>query len=264
MRHPRINSSNLSKTRTSRSWRTSKPASLESLSAISSSIWSINTEKSRPRTLKKTIQKWTSRLTCTFWSSMTASSTLKMIRRCTWQLKSYRRRIVRSCHMESTLVPERIGGKSHKWTNVDWVQEFFEDYYHNLNLAQKLSAGQIGYNSANAVVPIRGIDSTLDNLGLAATADQIHVGQMMAPICQLIETNKILRDHINQLSNIKAVLERQVQEEKKLANKNESYLTKLDPKRYFWICVWRFVKGHNSRSYKTNKDGHQDRATITT
>ena len=47
-----------------------------------------------------------------------------------------------------------------------WIgfKYFFADDYHNFNLTQKLSAGQTGYHSANAMVLTRDIAYLLDNL----------------------------------------------------------------------------------------------------
>ena len=51
----------------------------------------------------------------------------------------------------------------------------FADEYHDLNLTQKLSAGDTGYKSVNYVLPKRDVISTLYNLVMDATVDHIHV-----------------------------------------------------------------------------------------
>ena len=65
-------------------------------------------------------------------------------------------------------------------TNVDWIQIFFADEYHDLKITQKLSAENTGYHSANDVAPNRDITAALDNLTMAATAYQRQVYKMMA------------------------------------------------------------------------------------
>ena len=82
-------------------------------------------------------------------------------------------------------MPEINGGKSHEQKNVDWVQEFFAGLYQKLKIAQKLSAWQTGYHSANAMVPTGYIAYALYNLAIAATADQIHMDQLIVKILQL-------------------------------------------------------------------------------
>ena len=103
-----------------------------------------------------------------------------------------------------------------------WIgfKSFFVDKYQSLKITQKLRAGQTGYYSMYTVVPAGGIASALDRLEMAATTDQIHVGQMMATIHQLTETNKIRGDQIKQLSETNVILDRQGQEDKKTTNKN--------------------------------------------
>ena len=75
----------------------------------------------------------------------------------------------------------------------------FADEYHNLNITQKLSVVQTGYHSTNDVVPTRDIASTLNNLTLATTVEQIHADHLMATIIQLRENSRILGGHIKQL-----------------------------------------------------------------
>ena len=62
--------------------------------------------------------------------------------------------------------------KPHNETNVDWIQYFFADEYHDLKLTEKLSAGNREYHSANSVVLNRDTAYTLDNLSMDATTDQ--------------------------------------------------------------------------------------------
>ena len=90
--------------------------------------------------------------------------------------------------------------KSSQRTNMDWVQYFFTDEYHDLKLTHNMSAGQTGYHTANSVVPTGDTTSTLDKLEMDATTDQNHVDQMMKKICQLTKTNKILGDRIKKLA----------------------------------------------------------------
>ena len=68
------------------------------------------------------------------------------------------------------------------------------DKYHNLKLAQKLSARYTVYHIENDVVPTEDIVSALDILEMAATVDQSHVDQLKEKICQLTETNNIIRE----------------------------------------------------------------------
>ena len=79
------------------------------------------------------------------------------------------------------------------------------------------------------MVPTGDTTSNLDKLEMDATTDQNHVDQMMKKICQLTKTNKILGDRIKKTGKKNAILSRQGQKDKKPTNKNESYLTKLDP-----------------------------------
>ena len=53
--------------------------------------------------------------------------------------------------------------------------KFFVDEYHDLDITQNLKAGQMRYHIENAVVLTKEIGYVLDNLEMAATADQIHV-----------------------------------------------------------------------------------------
>ena len=82
---------------------------------------------------------------------------------------------------------------------MDCIQEIFADKYHDLKLTQKLSAGQTGYHSTKAVVLTRNISYAINNLALAATADHIHVDQLMAKRLQLTEMNNIIGYHIKHL-----------------------------------------------------------------
>ena len=50
----------------------------------------------------------------------------------------------------------------------------------------------MGYHCANALVRTVDIELTLNNLVIAATADQIHVYQLMAKICQPTDAKKIM------------------------------------------------------------------------
>ena len=113
--------------------------------------------------------------------------------------------------------------------NLYWVQAFFADKYHDLNISQNLSVGQTRYHSANDVVSIMGIASALDNLTLYATLEHIHMDQLVVTTHQLKETNKILRDHTKNLDETKKILESHLQDKEKTSNKNESYLEKLEP-----------------------------------
>ena len=94
-----------------------------------------------------------------------------------------------------------------------WIgfKNFFVKENNYLKLNQKLSSWQKGYHSADAVVPAGEIDSALDNLSMAATADQGHVYQLMVSILHLTDTNKILWDQIKQLSKTNVILARQGQ-----------------------------------------------------
>ena len=73
------------------------------------------------------------------------------------------------------------------------------DKYHNLKLVKKLTARQTLYHSVTSVVQNGDIASTIDNIALAATADQSHMYQRMATNLQIPDTNKILGDNIKQL-----------------------------------------------------------------
>ena len=88
-------------------------------------------------------------------------------------------------------------GKVRKQTNMDWVQYFFTDKYHDVKLTKNLSARQTGHHSANSVIPTRDICSALDNLEMSATADQSHVDQLMKKIYLLTDTNNILGTRSN-------------------------------------------------------------------
>ena len=68
-----------------------------------------------------------------------------------------------------------------------WIEfkNFFAGLYHNLKIAQKLSAWQTGYHSANAMVPTGYIAYALYNLAMASTADQIHMDQLIVTILQM-------------------------------------------------------------------------------
>ena len=89
---------------------------------------------------------------------------------------------------------------------MDWVQDFFADKYHDLNLTQNLSEGQTGYHSVSAVVPTRDITSKFDNPTMAVTAEQIHIYQPMAKIIQLTDTNKILGGQTKQLAKMNVII----------------------------------------------------------
>ena len=54
----------------------------------------------------------------------------------------------------------------------------------------------------------------MDNLEIAATADQSHMDHIMATIFQLGNTNKILVDQLKKLAKTNPFLYRQVQEDK--------------------------------------------------
>ena len=54
----------------------------------------------------------------------------------------------------------------------------FAEKYHNLNLNQKLSAGQTGHHRANTVVPTGDISFTLNNLTLSTTTEHSHVDHL--------------------------------------------------------------------------------------
>ena len=69
------------------------------------------------------------------------------------------------------------------------------------------------------MVPTGDISSTLDNLAMAATADQSHMNHMMEAIRHLMETNNILGYQIKQLTKTNAVWSRQGQEDKKASKK---------------------------------------------
>ena len=71
-----------------------------------------------------------------------------------------------------------------------------------------MSSGNTGYHSADTTVPNRDIVSALDNPTMASTANQIHVDQLTATICQLVETNKILGDKLKQLAETNVSLAR--------------------------------------------------------
>ena len=83
----------------------------------------------------------------------------------------------------------------------------------------------------------------------------------MEKILQLTNINKILGVQLEELSKTNAFLDRQGQEDKNTNNKNDSYLSKMDPTGYCWTRGWRVTKGHSSISYKTKNYGHQYGAT---
>ena len=83
---------------------------------------------------------------------------------------------------------------------------FFVDEYHNIKITQKLSTGQMGRCSTNYMFLMGDIPSTLDKLNMAATANQRHAEQMMGTIHQMTDTNKILGEQINQISEMNMVL----------------------------------------------------------
>ena len=105
--------------------------------------------------------------------------------------------------------------KSREQKNVDWFQDFFVEKYQDLKIAQKMSAGQMGYHSTKSVVPIRNIASILDKISLYRTVDKSHMGHLMETILQLIETNKILGYQIKQLTKTNKILAMPGREEKK-------------------------------------------------
>ena len=86
--------------------------------------------------------------------------------------------------------------KGHEQVNVDKLEKIFTDKYHDLNLTQNPSAGQTGYT----VVPTEDIVSVLNRLTMAATADIVHINQVMATIKHLEETNKTPGKQIKQIS----------------------------------------------------------------
>ena len=63
------------------------------------------------------------------------------------------------------------------------------------------------------------IASTLDNLKMAATADQIHLDHPIATISQMTDTNTILVDQIKQCADTNAILDRKGKEEEKTETK---------------------------------------------
>ena len=83
---------------------------------------------------------------------------------------------------------------------------------------------------------------------MSATVYQSNVGQLMSTILQLIDTNKILRDQLNKISETNEFLNRQGQEDKKSTNNNDSYLAKLDSTGYCLNHGWRVTKVHISFS----------------
>ena len=89
-------------------------------------------------------------------------------------------------------------------------------------LTQELSAVNTVYHIKNSLFPNRYIASALDNLEMAATTDQSHVGQLMEKICQLMDTNRILGEQLKQYPKTNACLDRQGQEDKKATNNNDS------------------------------------------
>ena len=118
-------------------------------------------------------------------------------------------------------MPAKNVEKDRELTNVYWVQDFCRKN-DDIKITQKLSIEQTVYHSKNAVVPTKDIGSMMDNIEMYATADQIHVYLMMATIYHMAKTNKILRDHINQLSITNKILDRQGKEDKNPTNKNKS------------------------------------------
>ena len=72
-------------------------------------------------------------------------------------------------------------------TNQTWIgtKKFFADEYHDLNLTQKRSTGNIRYASTDNVVLNRDIASTLDKLVMYAYADQSDMDHLIATIFQM-------------------------------------------------------------------------------
>ena len=64
------------------------------------------------------------------------------------------------------------------------------------------------------MVPNGDIAYALDNLSMAATAEQSHMDQLLATILHLVYNNKILGEQLKQLSKTNAFLARQGQEDK--------------------------------------------------
>ena len=99
----------------------------------------------------------------------------------------------------TVFVPEIYVDYCNKWrknttSKKTWIgfNKIIAYECHDLNLTQKLIAGNTRNHSVNAVVPNIDIPYALNKLKMAATPDHIQVDHLMATPHQMTEINNIL------------------------------------------------------------------------
>ena len=146
------------------------------------------------------------------------------------------------------------------WTNF---KRHFAAEYHEIREQQRVSS-ETGFNSANIAHETTDMATALDNLVLAATADQNIVTDLISTNRKLVDANTTLATQVKVLVATNELL---------AATQGTASTTKphnatikrehvpIGPSSYFWSHVYKVRQGHNSRTCGGKLQGNQDEAT---
>ena len=148
------------------------------------------------------------------------------------------------------------------WTNF---KRHFAAEYHEIREQQRVS-GDAGFNSANHAHETTDMATALENLALAATADQNIVTDLIATNRRLFEANTTLATQVKSLVATNALLT--ATQGAATMNKMHNATTKseklpINPSGYCWSHGYKVRQGHTSKTCGGKLQGHQEEATRT-
>ena len=148
------------------------------------------------------------------------------------------------------------------WTNF---KHHFPAEYHDIREQQRIS-GDTRFNSANHAHEKTDMTTALDNLALAATADQNIVTDLIATNRRLFEANTTLATQVKSLVATNALLA--ATQCAAATNKPHNATTKhkkipLNPSRYCWSHGYKVRQGHTSKTCGEKLQGNKEEATHT-
>ena len=155
------------------------------------------------------------------------------------------------------------GAAERTWRNA---KKYFREALKDVGDRSKIEAGETGW-SANATPAKADMKATeelldryeeaLDNIAMAATAKQNTLDTLIKTNEHLVKENTKLTAEVARLNNLLATQNTTVNKSKK------TWPAWCDPDAYCWSCGYKVRVGHNSKTCKRKKEGHQEEATRT-
>ena len=148
------------------------------------------------------------------------------------------------------------------WTNI---KRYIAVEYHEIREQQRIS-GDAGFNSANTAHKTTDMVMALDNLVLAATADQNIVTDLITTNRKLVDANTMLETQVKAMVATNTLLA--ATQGIASTTKPHNATTKrehvpLNPSGYCWSHGYKVCQGHTSKTCGRKLQGHQEEATRT-